>query len=90
MFASYQLSRELAEPDLCWDLGMAEQAAKKVASPLYLGFDFSTQQVESKLSVSALYTKLTVKYADGLGTIRWGSLAEPDSHFSRESLVPRD
>ena len=30
---------------------MAEQAAKKVASPLYLGFDFSTQQVESKISV---------------------------------------
>ena len=30
---------------------MAEQAAKKVTSPLYLGFDFSTQQVESKISV---------------------------------------
>ena len=30
---------------------MAEQAAKMVASPLYLGFDFSTQQVESKISV---------------------------------------
>ena len=43
------------------DLGMAEQAAKKVASPLYLGFDFSTQQVESKLSLTTLHTKVTVK-----------------------------
>ena len=52
------------------DLGMAEQAAKKIASPLYLGFDFSTQQVGSKLSLTALHTKqLTVKYADYI----WGS-----------------
>ena len=45
---------------------MAEQAAKKVASPLYLGFDFSTQQVESKISVrpTALHAVKFTDYED--------------------------